>query len=564
MAINAATLWEVQTSGSDTNGGAFVPGLTAANVYISTLSVSNSGGLSTNPLVTSTSYNFLPRDIGHYAYIKKNVASWTPGWYAITGVVGSGAMLCASIGNSTQYFSGVNVSGGVTTSSPTIVNTVAGCATTASPTGGMWSIDYSQSTVIDVNDIVAASTTTFSSAALKGTSSTCKNYVGNTINITSGTGFTLGRYQIVSENGAGVMTVDRSWVATSGTASGKLGGPLANPGFMQSQKVTSNGAFIKAGTYIISSSGVNTSSGCLNDTVGGAAATYGTTIGYNSVRCDSGTPPVLQLASGVRSGVIIRIASSFCSFENITCDGNNAFRGRGFLLFNVRAVTRSCNAYNCTSGGFVGSSGGTAISCVATGCSGVAAFSASILNIAHCEAYNNMIDGFNVSAQSVVKCLSYNNIGAGFVIGVLNITEGCIAYNNTKNGFENTSAHGMYVNCVAENNGGSGFYASLSTLNYFRNCAAYNNTVNYVPLTSQRLENCISGSTSFFVNASGGNFAPNNNISGGLLLQGNGYPTIDPKGTTLMYPNIGLQHQELTANNIASGVWNYSNRTRTG
>ena len=86
--------------------------------------------------------------------------------------------------------------------------------------------DYSQQDAVQITrtDIVidATTNTKLTSAATAFTSAE----VGNVINITSGTGFTAGRYEIVSE-ASGVVTCDRAVGTTSSTGgNGNVGGAM--------------------------------------------------------------------------------------------------------------------------------------------------------------------------------------------------------------------------------------------------------------------------------------------------------------------------------------------------
>ena len=88
--------YEVRTTGSITNSGGFD---VDAN-FVSDLT--SSTGLSTFPIVSSPTYAFQNSDIGQYLYIFTSASGlWITGFYAISGLSGTSAILNAQQG---QYF----------------------------------------------------------------------------------------------------------------------------------------------------------------------------------------------------------------------------------------------------------------------------------------------------------------------------------------------------------------------------------------------------------------------------------------------------------------------------
>jgi hypothetical protein len=85
VALSASTIWEVRTTGDDTNGGGFVSGASgtdwsqqAAAQYSVTDAVTN--GTTT---ITSATANFGTDVVGHILYIQGGTAPITAGWYQI-------------------------------------------------------------------------------------------------------------------------------------------------------------------------------------------------------------------------------------------------------------------------------------------------------------------------------------------------------------------------------------------------------------------------------------------------------------------------------------------------
>lgn len=144
--------------------------------------------------------------------------------------------------------------------------------------------DYSQqdSAQVSFSDLVidGADNTKLTSALNPFTSA----HVGNVLNVTGGTGFTTGRYQVVSVVAA-VATMDRA-VGTVGSTggAGKLGGALATIGAAAGPAVSGNVLHVKAGTYTFSAT-VTFSVGVV------------TLRGYQTTHSDGGTKPLVTTAT---------------------------------------------------------------------------------------------------------------------------------------------------------------------------------------------------------------------------------------------------------------------------
>src|SRR6185436_18701473 len=87
----------------------------------------------------SASYNFVAGDVGAWVFIASGT-NWTPGWYKIASVAANAATLNAAVGTAV-----IALHGTITAAACQLgPSTAAGCASTGSPTGATWSIDYSQ------------------------------------------------------------------------------------------------------------------------------------------------------------------------------------------------------------------------------------------------------------------------------------------------------------------------------------------------------------------------------------------------------------------------------------
>lgn len=560
MAFAATNIWEVQTGGHDTNnGGGFNPGNTS---MATDLQVTGATGLGTSVTVSSVSYTFIARDVGHWLFIKSGT-SWTPGWYKITGEAGGVATIDAAAGHAILYYA--NFSRGYA------LNTTAGCATVVSPTTGTWSIDYSQSTPISFTDLVAATTTTFTSTA----NPIGKNFVGNIFSITSGTGWNVVRWECSSVNsGTSTGTAGNFYSGTTiGTAAstggtGQCGGPLASPGQASLLFVNGNSVYIAAGTYTIASATPNVATGIVSNTAGGLGGNaFSCWEGYATYRCDKpglGSRPVIHAGSGVISSAVMwTIGGNHTRIECLSFNGNSQTTVTGLQASGNRQTVISCDALNCTARGIYASSTANLLLCSATTCSGTAGLHGLLL-VAFCETYANTTVG--IIAAQAVYCLSYGNTGASSdgiqstSYGQMHI--GNIAYGNGRDGFQAADAQNNYINCIAEGNTGTGFAPRTATVSLVLNCGVYNNGTN-IDVDWVDNKNLITGTGSFFTNAAAGDFSLNNTSGAGAALRSVGFPTTFPRGLTASYLDIGLQHYEPTDAEIAAAVWTYPNRTLT-
>src|SRR5215831_12382533 len=90
MGFATTTHWQIQTTGSDTaNGGGF----DIANSNMST-NLAATSATGTAPVVSSASYNFVSRDVGHWVFIRSGT-NWKPGLYKIASVASNQATLNA-------------------------------------------------------------------------------------------------------------------------------------------------------------------------------------------------------------------------------------------------------------------------------------------------------------------------------------------------------------------------------------------------------------------------------------------------------------------------------------
>ena len=549
MAFTASTVWEVQTGGDDTNnGGGFDTGVSGFPTDGAATSATTSA-----PVFTSASYSFVAGDVGAWIYIKAGT-NWTFGFYKIASVAGGAATLNATIGTALVGF-GASVAGRP--------STVTGCATTGSPTGATWGVDYSQSgsAFITFTDMIIGATTTQFTSVLNPVG---KNFIGNIISVTSGTGFTVQRVAVVSTSGV-TATCDKSLgTAASTGGNGRLGGCFASPGAAGSVGIAGHTYWINAGTYTMTSATANIAAGTFKPT-GGSNGTFTWVEGYTTVRGDrAGTRPILKVNAGVSTTVIVDLTTgTYNRCFWITVDGNAQTSSRGISSGTVSYVAH-CTGQNCTNSAFVANANNSCatVDCSATGCSTQPAFltTSGAVGVA-CVAYSNTVTGFSGADGKWVRCLSYSNSGAssdGFYSGsTRTMMFNCTSWGNGRSGFRSTTGNALvWTNCVAVNNSGYGF-DSDATIGFnpiLQNCADFNNTSGAYTTTNFSA-GLIFGHITLtgdpFTNAAAGDFSLNATSGAGAALRAAGFPSVLPVGLTSNYQDVGVaQHQDAGGSTI--------------
>lgn len=545
MALAGTNIIEVRTTGDDTNfSGMFDPGQTAGM---------NTDGAATSatgnsPVFTSASYNFVAGDVGAWLFIASGT-NWNKGWYQIASVAANAATLTATSGSALQFVNG-----------NAIPTTVAGCATTASPTAATWSIDYSQqdTSQFTYTDITCAGAGLTASSAGNPFG---KQQIGNGIVLTSGTNITAGRYTLASVSGTTGTFIGAANMSTGATSNGagRMGGALASPGKAGSFKVASNKINIKSGTYNVTSASANVAAGLFSDSTGGTAAAPSLWQGYGSLRGDGGTKPTIKM-TGSQTGVnLAATGGSWVTLDNLLLDANSKATSSCHNNTGARNRVTNVTGQNAPATAFVtsGSSECYYYKVVATangGASGAGFLPNGTLDtFFYCEAYANTGHGFAPTSDSIfVGCVSSGNTGAstdGYICtGHQNIFISCVAYGNGRHGFNvGNGGNGTSTNCIAEANSGYGWTATAGVNGTFDllNCCSYNNTSGAVNTTQLVSQNNLTtaGSGTFFTNAASGDFSLNNTASQGALARGTGYPGTLPRGTTVGHIDIGVaQH----------------------
>jgi hypothetical protein len=523
MALAAGTIWESRTAGSNTAcSGGFNP--ENANMATDGAATSATGN---SPVFTSASYNFVAGDVGAWLFIKSGT-NWIPGWYQIASVASNAATLTASVGTGVLYAGAIASTNHANSLTP---STSAGCATTGSPTGATWTVDYSQQNAAQFayTDLASATTTTITSAGFPFG----KNQVGNLIKITSGTSWTVQTVEIVSVSGT-TATVDKT-VGGAGLTGGNgyQGGAYAGPQLPAALIVSGMRYFIKNGAYTINSASNNVASGLIRFT------TWAYLEGYDSVRGDLGTAPVFTVST-ITGADIITTSPGFV--RNVTVDAATQSAIRCF----VSGTLYKCIAKNASVGAGVGFVSGGYYFCTADTCA---------------TGFNSIKAIFSVAKSCTTGFLAFSLLSK------------CIATSCTT-GFNNSSTTGFADTCVAYN-GTTGFLGSSNSAVFYR-CLAHTNTTGY-SVTSigsfgwqnvtynngtalsvagsvpSAFYSMISCSADPCTSVAGGDFSINNTAGGGALLRGlvQAFPVII---STSAYLDAGaVQHQDSGGGGGGSG-----------
>lgn len=536
MSLPATAVLEIETGGSDTQcGGGFDP---SSSGLLTNLAATVATGNA--PVVTSASYNFVAGDVGAWLFIQSGT-NWTPGWYKISSVASNAATVNATIG--------------AALSKTYVANTVAGIATTASPTAGTGMIDYSQQSAAAATGTATSATTTVTAT----TSIFNPMMVGNFI--TDGTTYKI----ITAYTSSTIVTVDSapSWTA----ATIYVGGALASPGKALTLAVAQNRVFIKNGNYTVSAnitlnpSGVFPSSSSLPNRV----------TGYNSLRGDNPkttSRPTLT-ASGTTT-TLLAITTTGWWVENIILDcANVASNGITFPSSSTYSQVRFCKIKSFkTSGVSAGSSAawlsireceitdgktGSTAGILQTGSNSTG------LHILNCVIHDNICHGISIGdlSAAIIGNLIYNNTGASS--DGIAMTFGALVINNSISG---NGRHGISIsnasggpysinqsirNNILSSNSSYGLSTLGSTLvsdSEWDGNAYYNNTSGTRNGVGTGTVDIILTADPF-TSSSAGDFSLNKTLGGGAACRGLGFPATFPGATTIGYLDIGAaQHQD--------------------
>lgn len=423
---------------------------------------------------------------------------------------------------------------------------------------GATGTDRSQqdSAQITYSDLVIGSTTTqLTSSANPFTSAE----VGNTIRISSGTGFTTGIYEVVSVSGS-VATMDRSVGTASSTGgNGKLGGALATPIPAAAAMVSGNTVWIRSGTYTL------TAPAALTGTV-----TVGSFIGYGSTHGDGGTAPTITTATN--SVELFQLwGSSIVLFDNLALTTTAATPSNGISTGNHGAVTAAV-IVGCTLSGFANGVCGnndathytfSTLNLLRTevkNCTVGVQNNSGTLNVAASYIHGNTGNGiFCTTLGFAERTIFASNGGAGLFVNLSSIypaIRSCTFAANGASGLSIVGDYGLIENCIFYGNTGRGISnTSGSTYTFYvaNNAFGANTIAAYTTPLILPAAGQVTLTANPFTDSPSGDYSLNATAGGGALCKAAGYG-VASFGTT--YLDIGAI-QSQGSSGSSSGGGNY-------
>jgi hypothetical protein len=413
--------------------------------------------------------------------------------------------------------------------------------------------DYSQQNAAQVafTDLVIGATNTQLTSVLNAFTTA---YVGNLIQITSGTGFTPGFYTIVSVSGI-TATMDRAvGTAASVLGNGYLGGALAS---LQTALVTSSSPVAVAGNIIwqkgtltvTTAITLNTQSSNLRIQI----SAYGTTRG------DAAQQTITTATNSVN--LLTFVNSKGYEFDNFIF--SNTAGTPGFGAWATAASSEQITFSNCIFNGFsigINGNNGSAtyeflnlvlVNTIVENSTAQGIYQAGTTSLYGSQLLNNTGDGFLLQTtvdSPGLYCfdsVASGNGGQGFnnESGALVSWSfiGCSGYGNTGDGVRNGTSGSdvgvVSINSVWYGNGGFGMNfqgigsgAAAAVMNQQISNAFGANTSGARNTGAPAGINDITLTAAPFVNTSG-NWLPNTNAGGGKLLLNAGWPGIIVLGT---------------------------------
>jgi hypothetical protein len=405
---------------------------------------------------------------------------------------------------------------------------------------GSGGTDFSQQNAAQAVLTAASTLTAANQVTVAGGDYTCvAGDVGNILQITGGTA-TAGFYQITARAGQ-VWTLDRNAGAIGNTVVGSMGGALASPAVAAPPMVNGNILFIKAGTYSMSVNTNNVANGKWSKNAPVLVIGYDTNRAWGNVD----TKPIIQATVSLTSmwdgssNWVNNIDFDANSVAATRCVNNGAF---------TRCIFRNANLANNMI---------LATHCVATGNSATP-FSGASSGYVYCEAHDNTATAFSCGNATLIGCIADSNSGAtsdGFSVPTFSSAHffGCIAYNNGRDGFRDSSgtivSRMILQNCIADSNAGWGVnaantqYPSIAVRCAFRNNTSGATTGGITEVST------LTPTGSPFTDAVNGDFSLNNTANQGALLRAAGFiefnNNVFSRGLTTSYLDVGVaQHQD--------------------
>lgn len=373
---------------------------------------------------------------------------------------------------------------------------------------------------------------------------------GNIINITGGTGFTVGRFLVLSVAGA-VATLDRAAgtiASLGGTAN--LGGALATIAQANSLLKSGNIVYMKSGTYTQTATNTITLSS--------------TWIGFNATHTDRGTKPLITTATNSTALFTSNasVEQVYLNMQNLSMSNTAATRAAAFNptispinnLFLTDVILDGFQIAIDGTTGFFLSIRGTKLEIKnsishATEIDKQTASSSSFVCEA-CYIHNNAGNAVNIvtNTVSIVLVNSILTLNANGIVIAASINPNIHLVNstislNTTDGITNASliSATLATNCIFWGNGQYAVNFSGGQVNGVPAIVGLNNayggqgTANFNNVAGSPGDIALTGNP--FTSAT--NFAINSTAGAGALLKATGYPGIFPGGTTTGFLDVG-------------------------
>lgn len=453
--------------------------------------------------------------------------------------------------------------------------TIWECATTGAstngggfdPVTGVPGVDYTQGAGVATfayTDIVIGGTTTTGTSVARAF---VANDVGNTLNVVSGTGFTVQRVLIKSV-AAGVATFDKSLGTTASTGgTGTLGGALALPNDAAAVMVGGNICYIKSGTYTLTATQTFT----LTPNI---AINF---VGYNTTRTivnTDSTRPLITTATNSVSLFTFSAANAII-FRNLTFTTTAGTKAQALVNTPSRSGDsaplefRNCKWSTAFPGVVSMNSSGSTFGfifsgCEITGTTTAPAFqldSSAILPqvIRYCYIHacaggifsgagaNPLVLDHNIITDNTARGVYISNT-TGSALNTMTLSNNTIANNTTAN-MEVATTTGINGIFAVTNNifYGSAATLKLATAGIDKSWVAANNAFGGGGSTQNWTtgEGDITLSGDPFTSAGTGDYSLNNTAGAGASCRGAGYPQTFAGGTTTSRMDLGAaQHTE--------------------
>lgn len=549
MSVSFGMIWEVRTTGSDSNSGGFRGGAVLSTPSAPTCTPAGTGGT-----VAAGNYYIVVTEVDGNGETPKSGQT-----LATTSGTTSKITITAPTNPSVQG-SRWNVYCGTASGGPYFLESSAHLfgvnydITSTPPTSGTQApgADRSQQdsaqVVIDGSTINGTSGGATATMTLTGYTPTSAD-VGNAVQVLTGTNATAGVYEIVGWSST-TWVLDSNWCSGAVTScTGRMGGAFATPGKANSVKIDYNRVFVKSGTYTISS-------GIADAKI---AAHW---VGYNTTRSVTNTdssPPVWD--AGANSVLMLSTTFQQCLVNNISFTNSTAKTGAEALsLGGGNSIGRYIRADSMTALYAIEVSNGTLDHCSITTSKGFGISSGTLL-FCTVSASSAGLAPYQIQGGCLLyRCVALNCLSnnpdfdcSGGPPSFIN----CLSYGNQSGsnagGFNLNNITGWLYNCIAYHNSGVGFSFGSGVAGVARviNCAGGDNTQGNSSTGANVIRDTqavgfLTLTASPFTNAAANDFSLNNTAGGGGSLRAAGYSGSWPVMTgTTGYPDVGpAQHQD--------------------